>query len=63
MSTDEYQGVAHAVKTFMAAAQRDIDRASGDIKPAKRIWPTADGRERLTWSARAKALRARLRRS
>lgn len=62
MSTEEFQGVAHAFKTLMTAAKKDIEQG-GEIKPVRVLFATSTGRERITWHARAKALRARVRRS
>lgn len=55
MSAKDCNGAVHAFRTFMQRAQEDIDRG-GEIKPAVQRFDRADGRERITWRERAKAL-------
>ena len=57
MSAADFKGAVYAFQRFMQDAQREID--TGARKGADRRYATADGRQRLTWQARAKALQAR----
>lgn len=60
MSLDDFKGAAHAFRTFMQAAQQDID--TGARKGAERRFEKADGRQRVMWPQRLRLLQAARRR-
>ena len=56
MSLSDCQGSCYAIRELMKAAQADIDHG-GDIKPARRKWPTADPKKTAVCRYKQRLLR------